>query len=118
MMAEKTLKMTLLFDFFGDLLSERQREYFDLYYNEDLTLTEIAEDKGISRQGVRDVLTRARNALDEYEEKTGVVTRFLAMKSGLASLEKTAQELIDISSGDKEKELASSILRELQALDG
>ena len=55
----QTYRMTLLFDFYGELLTERQKEFFDLYYNEDLSLAEIAENSGISRQGVRDVIVRA-----------------------------------------------------------
>ena len=55
----QTYRMTMLFDFYGDILTPRQRELFDLYYNEDLSLAEIAENCGISRQGVRDVIVRA-----------------------------------------------------------
>lgn len=71
-MSNKTIEMTLLFDFFGDLLTEKQRDYFDLYYNDDLSLSEIAEQNGISRQGVRDLIVRAENTLRSFEEKTGV----------------------------------------------
>ena len=62
-MKNQTYRMTMLFDFYGELLTERQREFFDLYYNEDLSLTEIAENSGISRQGVRDVIVRAEGAM-------------------------------------------------------
>ena len=58
-MKNQTYRMTMLFDFYGELLTERQKEFFDLYYNEDLSLSEIAENSGISRQGVRDVIVRA-----------------------------------------------------------
>ena len=58
-MKDKAFHMTMLFDFYGDLLTDRQKEFFDLYYNEDLSLAEIAENAGITRQGVRDVLVRA-----------------------------------------------------------
>ena len=75
-MEDKTLRMTLLFDFFGDLLTEKQREYFDLYYNEDLSLSEIAGNVGITRQGVRDIIVRAEATLLDYEERTGIVARF------------------------------------------
>ena len=50
-MKNQTYRMTMLFDFYGDILTDRQRELFDLYYNEDLSLAEIAENCGISRQG-------------------------------------------------------------------
>ena len=64
-MKNQTYRMTMLFDFYGELLTERQKEFFDLYYNEDLSLAEIAENAGISRQGVRDVIVRAEAAMQE-----------------------------------------------------
>mgnify|MGYP001138238392 FL=1 len=79
-MKNQTYRMTMLFDFYGDILTQRQRELFDLYYNEDLSLSEIAENCGISRQGVRDVIVRAEAAMTELEDKTGLVRRFLQMQ--------------------------------------
>ena len=116
-MAEKTVEMTLLFDFFGDLLSERQREYFDLYYNDDLSLSEIADMKGISRQGVRDVLSRAQSSLEEYESKTGVVARFMELRGSIARLSGTADRLVAAASTQKEMELASQLSSGLRALE-
>jgi hypothetical protein len=72
---EKTVYMALLFDFYGELLTEKQREYFDLYYNDNLSLAEIAETDGISRQGVRDIIVRAEAVLNETEEKIGLLKR-------------------------------------------
>ena len=67
-MKNQTYRMTMLYDFYGELLTDRQKEFFDLYYNEDLSLAEIAENAGISRQGVRDVIVRAqRPHLDAIE---------------------------------------------------
>ena len=103
-MSDKTLEMTMLFDFFGDLLTEKQREYFDLYYNDDLSLSEIAEMSGISRQGVRDNLLRAEAALREMEEKTGVVRRFGELQKTVAALESmgyTRFDLFDYIVSDK-----------------
>ena len=59
MAAEEAVLRTMLFDFYGELLTEKQREYFDLHYNEDLSLAEIAALTGISRQGVWDIIRRA-----------------------------------------------------------
>ena len=64
-MKNQTYRMTMLYDFYGELLTDRQREFFDLYYNEDLSLAEIAENAGISRQGVRDVIVRAEASMQE-----------------------------------------------------
>lgn len=86
-MKESTVQMTLLFDFYGELLTERQREFYDLYYNEDFSLAEIAENAGITRQGVRDVLVRSEATLREIEEKTGLMARFLEVRRGLERLE-------------------------------
>ena len=68
------LEMSLLFDFYGETLTEKQRELFDLYYNEDLSLSEIAEHAGITRQGVRDSIKRAEHALHEMEDKLDTAT--------------------------------------------
>ena len=75
-MKNQAYRMAMLFDFYGDLLTDRQKEFYDLYYNEDLSLSEIAENYGISRQGVRDVIVRAEAAMDEIEEKTHLIRRF------------------------------------------
>lgn len=75
-MKSKPLEMSLLFDFYGETLTEKQRELFDLYYNEDLSLAEIAEHAGITRQGVRDSIKRAEHALHEMERSLGLVARY------------------------------------------
>jgi len=89
--------MTMLFDFYGELLTERQREFFDLYYNEDLSLSEIAENSGISRQGVRDVIVRAEAVMQEVEDKTGLIRRFYQMQQHIADIESAVQELKTIN---------------------
>ena len=75
-MEDETLHKTMLFDFFGDLLTEKQREYFDLYHNEDLSLSEIAERVGISKQGVYDIIMRAEKSLEDVEAKTGIIQKW------------------------------------------
>lgn len=69
------LQMTLLFDYYGDLLTDRQKMCFDLRYNQDLSLAEIAQELAVSRQGVYDNLSRAETLLRNMEEKTGCVRR-------------------------------------------
>lgn len=69
-MKNQAYRMALLYDFYGDMLTDRQKEFYDLYYNEDLSLAEIAENYGITRQGVRDVIVRAEAILTELEDKT------------------------------------------------
>jgi predicted DNA-binding protein YlxM (UPF0122 family) len=70
---EKTLRMALLFDSYGSVLTERQREFFSLYYNDDLSLGEIADNYRISRQAVYDILKRSETTLNELEEQLGLV---------------------------------------------
>ena len=96
-MKNQTYRMTMLFDFYGDILTQRQRELFDLYYNEDLSLSEIAENCGISRQGVRDGIVRAENAMSDLEEKTGLIRRFLKMQERIAAIESDAREIQTIN---------------------
>lgn len=96
-MEDSAFRKTMLFDFYGDLLTERQKEFYDLYYNEDLSLAEIAENAGISRQGVRDVIVRAEAILSEMEEKTGIIERFLTVRAGLQEIETCAQEIATLN---------------------
>lgn len=94
-MKSQAYRMALLFDFYGDLLTERQREFYDLYYNEDLSLAEIAENYGISRQGVRDVIVRAEAAMTEIEDKTHIIRRFQRSQAALDAIDKAADQLLE-----------------------
>lgn len=73
----KDLSIAMLYDFYGELLTPKQAQAIDLYYNEDLSLAEIAEPLGISRQGVRDAIKRGEKLLISMEERLGLVNRFL-----------------------------------------
>ena len=75
-MLEDTTKINILYDFYGSLLTEKQREYVELYYQHDLSLAEIAEESGISRQAVHDFLKRAVRTLESADVKMGLVARF------------------------------------------
>ena len=88
-MFEKNLEIGYLLDFYGDVLSERKRTVLDFYYNDDLSLAEIAEEIGISRQGVRELIKKAGEELMFYEEKLGLAKRF-------QMLEEQTQELISL----------------------
>ena len=113
-MKNQTYRMTMLFDFYGDILTPRQRELFDLYYNEDLSLAEIAENCGISRQGVRDVIVRA------LEDKPGLVRRFLQMQQHVDRIITAAGDIKTINYRQYEnprlEELAETILDAAAAL--
>ena len=96
-MKSQAYRMALLYDFYGDVLTERQKEFYDLYYNEDLSLSEIAENSGITRQGVRDVIVRAEAAMTELEDKTGLIRRFMQMQKKVQGIEDAAKEIRTIN---------------------
>ena len=75
-MFEKNLEIGYLLDFYGEILSERKRDIMDLYYNDDLSLSEIAQELGISRQGVRELIKKAEEELNFYEQKLHLAQRF------------------------------------------
>ena len=80
------LEMTLLYDYYGDLLTERQRMCFELYHDQDLSLAEIAEELKVSRQGVYDNLSRAETTLRNMEENTGCVRQSLRIRRAVRML--------------------------------
>ena len=94
----KNLGISILYDFYGDLLTEKQQEVIELYYNEDLSLAEIAAHSGITRQGVRDSIKRAETLLSEFEEQLGLAHRFEQIKEILDDISKTAFEIEQINS--------------------
>ncbi|MFG6374299.1 MAG: DNA-binding protein [Oscillospiraceae bacterium] len=111
-MKNQAYRMALLFDFYGEMLTSRQKEFYDLYYNEDLSLSEIAENYDMSRQGVRDAIVRAEAALEELEEKTGIVKRFQEQKHQLEEIESLAQAARSVSADPT----VSDYLRRIQEL--
>lgn len=96
----KNLTMTVLLDFYGELLTEKQRQALVSYYDEDCSLSEIAENMSISRQGARDFIKRGEAQLSEFEEKLGLASRFMKINQLVDELEKSnlsenVQKLID-----------------------
>lgn len=89
----KDLNISRLYDFYGDLLTENQANMIDLYYNEDLSLAEIAEPAGISRQGVRDALVRGEHQLKEYENKLGLAKRFSKIEKQVGKIKEDIKKL-------------------------
>ena len=96
-MKNQAYRMTMLYDFYGDVLTDRQKEFYDLYYNEDLSLAEIAENYGITRQGVRDVIVRAEAYLTEIEDKTGLIRRFHTMQGQLREVADCAGRILALN---------------------
>ena len=119
-MKNQTYRMTMLYDFYGELLTERQKEFFDLYYNEDLSLAEIAENAGISRQGVRDVIVRAEAIMTDLEDKTGLMKRFMLMQQQVQAILDAAEKIQTVNYRQYDNpelaRLANEITRSAQAL--
>lgn len=91
----KDLSIGALLDFYGPFLSEKQRNLLHHYYNEDLSLSEIAENESITRQGVRDLIKRGELQLKKYEEECGWCQNVLALQQALDS-NKTDSEKLDV----------------------
>lgn len=92
-MFEKDVKkLSLLLDFYGELLSERKQSVLALYYNEDFSLAEIADEIGISRQGARELIKKAEEELRHFEEKLRLVERFEEAKRHIASIRTLSEE--------------------------
>lgn len=89
----KNLEIAYLLDFYGEMLTKKQRDFIDLYYNEDLSLSEIAENEGITRQGVRDSIKRAEVQLFDMEEKLGLAYKFDELKKSLDEIKECAEKI-------------------------
>ena len=89
----KDMQIAFLLDFYGEMLTEKQRELTELYYDQDLSLGEIADEYHISRQGVRDNIKRAEASLLEFEEKLGLVKRFQALEPAIDRIVAQAEEI-------------------------
>ncbi len=94
----KNLKLSVLLDFYGDMLTDKQRDVIELYYNEDLSLAEIAEHENISRQGVRDSIKRGEETILEMENKLKLAEKFSKLSSMLDTIKSSASMIYDESS--------------------
>jgi predicted DNA-binding protein YlxM (UPF0122 family) len=121
-MPEEAVRMAMLYDFFGQSLTKTQRLFFDLYYNENLSLGEIAENHGVTRQSVHDTLGRAQDALLRLENSTGALRRFESLRSGLTQARALAERLADMlpedgQSAGGEDDAAQVAVRLLSVID-
>ena len=89
----KNLEVSFLLDFYGEMLTQKQHDFLVYYYDEDLSLSEIAENEGITRQGVRDAIKRAENQLFEMESRLGLAKKFETLKKGLEEIEQCAEAI-------------------------
>ena len=110
------LQMSLLYDYYGELLTDRQRMCFDLYHNQDYSLSEIAQELQVSRQGVYDNLSRAEALLRNMEEKTGCVHRDLQNRKVMRKIVSAAKTL-EQHTDSEVKNLAKTILDAARLLE-
>lgn len=101
------LKQDLLYDFYGELLTNHQKEIYEQFMLDDLSLGEIAADVGITRQGVHDLIKRCGKVLEGYEEKLHLVEKFLAVKEKIQEINEILEAYDD--SGQDLRELKSDI---------
>ena len=118
---DKVFETTLLYDFYGELLTEHQRDVFEDYIHGDLSLGEISENRGISRQGVFDIVRRCKKLLFSYEEKLHLVRKFMYISETVSKISDMADDIlrenadrsIILESASGIKDGARSILKQL-----
>ncbi len=110
---DQTLRESLLMDFYGELLPKRQKDVIKLYYEEDLSLSEIAEEFGITRQGVHDALKKGQQSLAEYEKCLGLIQRFQNQRENIHEIRKALEDIIDNKQSDKSFEKNLKKIKEL-----
>lgn len=108
----KDLSVTILLDVYGQLLTEKQRDAIDMYYNEDLSLAEIAGEIDISRQGVLASIKQGEKHLEEYESALGIVKRFQTISAKIDEIDKILDKA-DFDGAEQMKELLTDISREI-----
>ena len=110
---ERIFEQTLLYDFYGELLTEHQQKiYEDAVYN-DMSLSEIASDYGISRQGVHDLVKRCNKILEDYEAKLHLVEKFLSVKEKVKEMNELLEKEIQSDNIQQVRQIAGEILEEL-----
>ena len=113
---DELIYLSMLYDFYGDLLSEQKKKVFEDYVLNDLSLSEIAEQLNISRQGVHDIVKRCTQELKDYEDKLSLLKKFTRIKDMLGSIKDLCCKITetgDISRLHEIETLADDILKEL-----
>ena len=119
MKIDEITQASLLYDFYGQLLSKRQSEVMELYHEENLSLAEIAEEFGISRQGVHDTLKKAEHLLTEYENRLGLVAKLMKSRHAIAEIDRIIDGIIDsLTSSIEDKSEYKEAATKLQEVKG
>lgn len=111
---EKIVEQGLLYDFYGELLTEHQKQIYEAAVYNDMSLTEIADEHGISKQGVHDLIKRCTKTLQGYEDKLHMIRRFEAIKAQAEELKMVSQKDLDVTELKKAAlDISDNILEEL-----
>ena len=114
---ENTVEIGLLIEFYKNILTDKQAEAVNLYYNDDLSLAEIADILGITRQGVRDNIKRAENVLYGMEEKLGLVKKFLEIKKDLEKVNEIAETVRKKTDSEEIRALVNEVIDRIQGVN-
>ena len=114
---EKHVEVSMLCQIYGKLLTEKQYEFINDYYNNDLSLSEIAENNNITRQAVRDVIKKGENKLFEYEEKLLIMEKMLKQEKQIQDILVELSKIQETSSDKKIEKILNNIRKELICLN-
>ena len=114
---EKNVKISMLCELYGKLLTEKQYDFIDNYYNNDLSLSEIAENNDITRQAVRDIIKKGENKLFEFEEKLLIMKKMLKQEKQIQEIIDELNKIKDTSSDKKVEKILSNVMKELVCLN-
>ncbi len=106
----KDLNFSILLDFYGSILSDRQLEIMNFYYNDDLSLSEIAQELGISRQGVRDAIKKAEGIIIEIENKLELADKFYEINKQVDKIKKDLESILPLEDENKSQTVKKAIV--------
>ena len=110
---DKIFEYTILYDFYGALLKDKNRSVFEDYMFNDMSLSEIAEDLGITRQGVRDIVERSKQSLVDYEDKLGLIKRFEIVRENASEINNTLDDIREYVSDYDNKKKIENMLKDI-----
>ena len=114
---DKKVEISMLCEIYGKLLTEKQLDIMDNYYNLDLSLSEIADNEGITRQAVRDIIKKGENKLFEFEEKLGIMKKTIDQEKQIQNILSELSKITDNSSDKKVEKILNSVRKELISLN-
>ena len=115
---DEIAKASLLYDFYGALLTEKQRQVMALYHEENLSLSEIAQEFGISRQAVHDTLKKAEQALEDYENKLNLIDKLVKTEEVIAEIDREIEALASVTKDSQTVEKLAKIKSIIDSLEG